>query len=88
MRNSPDFWGNALYHAAAWEKFCTTTTFISGKSEEEHSRLAGQIFVCSLAVAVNKKAEKPVEEVKGRTGRPSSLLDLPKTPFTRAMQPP
>ena len=72
--------GNALYHAAAWGKFYAVTTTIGGKSEEELSRLAGQVLVSALAVPVNQKAEEAVEEVKGRTGRLTSLLGLSKTP--------
>lgn len=75
--------GNALYHAAAWGKFYAVTTTIGGKSEEELSRLAGQVLVSALAVPVNQKGEESVEEVKGRTGRLTSLLGLSKTP-TRA----
>ena len=72
--------GNALYHAAAWGKFYAVTTTIGGKSEEELSRLAGQVLVSALAVPVNQKSEESVEEVKGRTGRLTSLLGLSKTP--------
>jgi translation initiation factor 3 subunit A len=72
--------GNALYHAAAWGKFYAVTTTIGGKSEEELSRLAGQVLVSALAVPVNQKGEEAVEEVKGRTGRLTSLLGLSKTP--------
>ena len=72
--------GNALYHAAAWGKFYAVTTTIGGKSEEELSRLAGQVLVSALAVPVNQKAEESVEEVKGRTGRLTSLLGLSRTP--------
>ncbi|KAH9052673.1 hypothetical protein EDB87DRAFT_1656524 [Lactarius vividus] len=72
--------GNALYHAAAWGKFYTVTTTLGGKSEEELSRLAGQVLVSALAVPVNQKGEESVEEVKGRTGRLTSLLGLSKTP--------
>ncbi|KAF8261433.1 hypothetical protein EI94DRAFT_1667128 [Lactarius quietus] len=72
--------GNALYHAAAWGKFYAVTTTIGGKSEEELGRLAGQVLVSALAVPVNQKAEEAVEEVKGKTGRLTSLLGLSKTP--------
>jgi translation initiation factor 3 subunit A len=72
--------GNALYHAAAWGKFYAVITTIGGKSEEELSRLAGQVLVSALAVPVNQKAEMSVEEIKGRTGRLTSLLGLSKTP--------
>lgn len=69
--------GNALYHAAAWGRFYGV---IGGRSDEELSRLAGQVLVSALAVPVNQKAEESVEEVKGRTGRLTSLLGLTKTP--------
>jgi translation initiation factor 3 subunit A len=72
--------GNALYHAAAWGKFYAVTTSIGGKTEDELSRLAGQVLVSALAVPVNQKAEEAVEEVKGRTGRLTSLLGLSRTP--------
>jgi hypothetical protein len=51
-----------------------------GKSEEELRRLAGQVLVSALAVPVNQKGEEAVEEVKGKTGRLTSLLGLSKTP--------
>jgi translation initiation factor 3 subunit A len=72
--------GNALYHAAAWGKFYAVTISIGGKSEEELGRLAGQVLVSALAVPDNQKAAESVEEVKGRTGRLTSLLGLSKTP--------
>jgi translation initiation factor 3 subunit A len=72
--------GNALYHAAAWGRFYGVTTTIGGRSDEELSRLAGQVLISALAVPVNQKAEESVEEVKGRTGRLTSLLGLAKTP--------
>ena len=72
--------GNALYHAAAWGRFYGVVTTIGGRSDEEFSRLAGQVLVSALAVPVNQKAEESVEEVKGRTGRLTSLLGLTKTP--------
>jgi translation initiation factor 3 subunit A len=72
--------GNALYHAAAWGRFYGVVTTIGGRSDEEFSRLAGKVLVSALAVPVNQKAEESVEEVKGRTGRLTSLLGLTKTP--------
>ncbi|KAI9461509.1 hypothetical protein F5148DRAFT_955920, partial [Russula earlei] len=73
--------GNALYHAAAWGRFYGVTTTIGGRSDEELSRLAGQVLVSALAVPVNQKAEESAaEEIKGRTGRLTSLLGLTKTP--------
>ncbi|KAH9954091.1 hypothetical protein BC827DRAFT_1244862 [Russula dissimulans] len=72
--------GNALYHAAAWGRFYSVTTTIGGRSNEELSRLAGQVLVSALAVPVNQRAEESAEEVKGKTGRLTSLLGLTKTP--------
>ena len=57
-----------------------SSTTICGKSEEEASRLAGQVLISALAVPVKQKAEEAVEEVNGRTGRFTSLLGLSKTP--------
>ena len=72
--------GNALYHAAAWGKFYSVITTIGGRTDEDLSRLAGQVLVSALAVPVSQKAGESVEEVKGRTGRLTSLLGLTKTP--------
>jgi translation initiation factor 3 subunit A len=72
--------GNALFHAAAWSRFYGVATTIGGRSDEELSRLAGQVLVSALAVPVNQKAAESVEEVKGRAGRLTSLLGLAKTP--------
>jgi len=74
--------GNALYHAAAWGKYYAIVTSIGGKSNEELSKLAGQVLVSALAVPVGLHSDEP-EEVKGRAGRLTSLLGLTKTP-TRA----
>ncbi|KAH9931745.1 hypothetical protein B0H21DRAFT_825981 [Amylocystis lapponica] len=76
--------GNALYHAAAWGRYYTIVTAIGGKSEEELSRLAGQVLVSALAVPVGTQNEESVaEEGKGKNGRLTALLGLSKTP-TRA----
>ncbi|KAG7087346.1 hypothetical protein E1B28_013322 [Marasmius oreades] len=74
--------GNSLYHAAAWGKYYAIVTSIGGRSDQELSKLAGQVLVSALAVPVGLHTEEP-EEVKGRTGRLTSLLGLTKTP-TRA----
>ncbi|THU95999.1 hypothetical protein K435DRAFT_778778 [Dendrothele bispora CBS 962.96] len=71
--------GNALYHAAAWGKYYSIVTSIGGKSEEELSKLAGQVLVSALAVPVGLQTDE-FEEAKGRTGRLTSLLGLTKTP--------
>ena len=70
--------GNALYHAAAWSRYYAVVTNIGGKSEEELSRLAGQVLVSALAVPVGLQADD--EDVKGRNGRLTALLGLAKTP--------
>ncbi|KAI0357130.1 hypothetical protein OH77DRAFT_134976 [Trametes cingulata] len=75
--------GNALYHAAAWGRYYSVVTAIGGKSEEEMSRLAGQVLVSALAVPVGIQGEEGAEESKGKSGRLSSLLGLTRTP-TRA----
>ncbi|KAI0631697.1 hypothetical protein C8Q77DRAFT_1177634 [Trametes polyzona] len=75
--------GNALYHAAAWGRYYAVVTAIGGKSEEEMSRLAGQVLVSTLAVPVGIQGEEGAEESKGKGARLSALLGLTKTP-TRA----
>ncbi|KIY65553.1 hypothetical protein CYLTODRAFT_492209 [Cylindrobasidium torrendii FP15055 ss-10] len=74
--------GNALYHAAAWGRYYSIVSSIGGKTEEEMSKLAGQVLVSALAVPVGLQSEAQ-EDVKGRPGRLSSLLGLSKAP-TRA----
>ncbi|KAH7908816.1 hypothetical protein BJ138DRAFT_1173994 [Hygrophoropsis aurantiaca] len=73
--------GNALYHAAAWGRYYAITTSIGGKSEEELSRLAGQVLVSALAVPVGLHGDE--EESKSKSGRLAALLGLTKAP-TRA----
>jgi translation initiation factor 3 subunit A len=73
--------GNALYHAAAWGRYYSVITNIGGKSQEDMSRLAGQVLVSALAVPVGLAVEG--EEGKGKNVRLTSLLGLSKTP-TRA----
>ncbi|KAF5341520.1 hypothetical protein D9758_012562 [Tetrapyrgos nigripes] len=70
--------GNALYHAAAWGKYYAVVTSIGGKSDEELSKLAGQVLVSALAVPVGLQTDE--EEAKGRATRLTSLLGLTKTP--------
>ncbi|KAF9466778.1 hypothetical protein BDZ94DRAFT_1250758 [Collybia nuda] len=74
--------GNALYHAAAWGRYYAIVTSIGGKSEEELSRLAGQVLVSALAVPVGLHTEEQ-DELKGKNGRLTALLGLTKMP-TRA----
>jgi translation initiation factor 3 subunit A len=72
--------GNALFHAAAWGRYYAIVTNIGGKSEEELGRLAGQVLVSALAVPVGQHAEEIAEDGKGKNGRLTALLGLPKTP--------
>lgn len=74
--------GNALYHAAAWGRYYAIVTSIGGKSDEELSRLAGQVLVSALAVPVGLHTEEQ-DELKGKNGRLTALLGLTKMP-TRA----
>ncbi|KAI6144897.1 hypothetical protein BKA82DRAFT_16159 [Pisolithus tinctorius] len=72
--------GNSLYHAAAWGRYYAIVTSIGGKSNEEMSRLAGQVLVSALAVPVGQQSD---EGGKGKTTRLAALLGLTKAP-TRA----
>ena len=72
--------GNPLYHAAAWGRYYAIVTAMGGKSEEEMSRLAGQVLVSALAVPVGFSGEEGVGETKGKNARLSALLGLTKTP--------
>jgi translation initiation factor 3 subunit A len=71
--------GNALYHAAAWSRYYGIVTSIGGKSEDEMSRLAGQVLVSALAVPVGSHAED-MEELKGKNLRLTALLGLTRMP--------
>ncbi|PPQ71387.1 hypothetical protein CVT24_012218 [Panaeolus cyanescens] len=71
--------GNALFHAAAWSKYYSVVISIGGKSEEELSRLAGQVLVSALAVPVGQPVEES-EELKGKNARLTSLLGLSRMP--------
>ncbi|KAG2356553.1 hypothetical protein BDR07DRAFT_1463967 [Suillus spraguei] len=73
--------GNALYHAAAWGRYHAIVTSIGGKSEEEMTKLAGQVLVSALAVPVGLQNED--EDGKGKTSRLTALLGLTRAP-TRA----
>lgn len=76
--------GNALFHAAAWGKYYSLVTSIGGKSEEEMSRLAGQVLISALAVPVGIAKDEP-EELKGKNARLTSLLGLNKMPSRGAL---
>ncbi|KAF8632712.1 hypothetical protein AX15_001735 [Amanita polypyramis BW_CC] len=71
--------GNALYHATAWSRYYAIVVSIGGKSEEELSRLAGQVLVSALAVPVGTQLEDQ-DEPKGRNARLTALLGLSKMP--------
>jgi len=71
--------GNALYHAAAWGRYYAIVTSIGGKSEEEMSRLAGQVLVSALAVPVGLQGER-LDELKGKNARLTALLGLTRMP--------
>ena len=71
--------GNALYHAAAWNKYYSTVTSIGGKSEEDLGRLAAQVLVSALAVPVGLQIEEP-DELKGKNARLTALLGLTRMP--------
>ena len=70
--------GNALFHAAAWARYYSVVRSTGAKSEEELSRLAGQVLISALAVPVGHASED--DAVKGRTARLTALLGLTKTP--------
>ncbi|KAH0580403.1 hypothetical protein H2248_001905 [Termitomyces sp. 'cryptogamus'] len=74
--------GNALYHAAAWGKYYSVVTSMGGKTDEELSKLAGQVLVSALAVPVGLTHEDH-DELKGKNARLTALLNLTKVP-TRA----
>jgi len=71
--------GNALYHAAAWNRYYAIVTSIGGKSDEEMGRLAAQVLVSTLAVPVGLQAEE-AEELKGKSARLTALLGLTRVP--------
>ena len=72
--------GNALFHAAAWGRYYAIVSSIGGKSEEEMSRLAGQVLVSALAVPVGIPAADSTEELKGKNARLTALLGLTRMP--------
>lgn len=78
--------GNALYHAAAWAKYYSVVTSIGGRSDEEMTKLAGQVLVSALAVPVGQKAEElGAVEGKGKVARLTALLGLSKPPSRRGL---
>ncbi|KAF8556680.1 hypothetical protein OG21DRAFT_1475900 [Imleria badia] len=73
--------GNALYHAAAWGRYYAIVTSIGGKSDDEMSRLAGQVLVSALAVPVGLHGDEG--DGRSKSTRLTALLGLTKAP-TRA----
>ena len=77
---------HALFHASALSRWYDVVRSIGGKSDEEMSKLAGQVLISALAVpemGVTAGKSDDAEEGKGRFGRLSSLLGLSRPP-TRA----
>lgn len=72
--------GNALFHAAAWAKYYSIVRSAGGKSDEELSRLAGQVLISALAVPVGQATEESADETKGKNARLTALLGLTKMP--------
>ncbi|KAG9312588.1 hypothetical protein JVU11DRAFT_6985 [Chiua virens] len=73
--------GNSLYHAAAWGRYYAIVTSIGGRSDEEMSRLAGQVLVSALAVPVGQHNNE--DDGRSKSTRLAALLGLSKAP-TRA----
>lgn len=76
--------GNALYHAAAWGRYYAIVTAMGGKSQEELSRLAGQVLVSALAVPVGSQTQD-AEDGKVKNPRLTVLLGLSKAPTRKAL---
>ena len=72
--------GNALFHAAAWSRYYSVVRSAGGKTDEDLSRLAGQVLISALAVPVGQESEESGEEVKGRVTKLTVLLGLTKPP--------
>ncbi|GAB1522076.1 eukaryotic translation initiation factor 3 subunit A [Rhizoctonia solani] len=77
--------GNALFHAAAWARYYSVLRAAGGggKTEEEMSRLAGQVLVSALAVPVGVESEEESSSSRRNNTRLTALLGLSKPP-TRA----
>jgi translation initiation factor 3 subunit A len=73
--------GNALYHAAAWGRYYAIVTSIGGRSDDEMSRLAGQVLVSALAVPVGLHGDE--DDGRSKSTRLAALLGLTRPP-TRA----
>ncbi|QRW09986.1 eukaryotic translation initiation factor 3 subunit A [Ceratobasidium sp. AG-Ba] len=74
--------GNALFHAAAWARYYSVLRVAGGggKTEEEMSRLAGQVLVSALAVPVGVDNEEESTASRRNNARLTALLGLSKTP--------
>ncbi len=72
--------GNALFHAAAWAKYYGLVRTSGAKTDEELSRLAGQVLISALAVPVGQETDEAVEETKGKNARLTALLGLSRMP--------
>lgn len=74
--------GNALFHAAAWARYYSVLRAAggSGKTEEEMSRLAGQVLVSALAVPVGVESEEESSSSRRNNARLTALLGLSKPP--------
>lgn len=70
--------GNSLYHAAAWGRYYAVVTSIGGRSEDEMSRLAGQVLVSALAVPVGQHGDE--DDGRSKSTRLAALLGLAKAP--------
>ncbi|KZS87690.1 hypothetical protein SISNIDRAFT_419271 [Sistotremastrum niveocremeum HHB9708] len=81
--------GNALYHAAAWNRFYAIVRSnpsahpVKPADEEELSKLAGIVLVSALAVPLHADQNSVDPASSGRVSRLTALLGLSKTP-TRA----
>ena len=87
---------NALFHAAAWNRYHTLAR-LSGKGEEEQTKIASYVLLSALAVPVISSSAPGTGnmnrvktdflqgdvEGKSRSGRLTTLLGLQRTP-TRA----
>ncbi|KAH7333951.1 hypothetical protein B0J17DRAFT_771043 [Rhizoctonia solani] len=74
--------GNALFHAAAWARYYSVLRAAGGggKTEEEMSRLAGQVLVSALAVPVGIENEEESSSSRRNNTRLTALLGLSKPP--------
>ena len=70
--------GNSLYHAAAWGRYYAIVTSIGGRSDDEMSRLAGQVLVSALAVPVGQHGDEG--DGRSKSTRLAALLGLSKPP--------